>query len=275
MSNKNFQSEENEILTGDDRKVQQMLGGLKRVEAPKDFDFRLKARIKSADPDKLKRGWFPLLRYAAPLALAVVVLAVLAANGLYSTDGNAVQVVERADRNPVENVDQPGVPQPKETTVAVSVSPAPVVENPPANSQTTNKKDLPALPKEPELAANAEKHKNDKPQIDNNGGGSRDDAQKNANVLLPKGIGRNNSVQVKDVLSIIGIDADFSGSQWRVRSVGENSIAGNAGVKAGDVITAFDGNSLAGETIPSSKTINGNLTIVRGGEKMEIKLQNK
>jgi len=92
MSNKNFKNEE-EILSGDDEKVRQMLGDLKRVDAPKDFDFRLKARMAAADPRAFQPRLFPFLRIAAPLGLAVIVLAFFVINGLFSVNNESVEPV--------------------------------------------------------------------------------------------------------------------------------------------------------------------------------------
>jgi hypothetical protein len=276
MSNKNFQSEENEILSADEAKVRELLGSLQRVDAPKDFDFRLKARIAGSEAKDFQPRLFPILRYAAPLGLAIIILAVIVVNGLYSVDDNSIQVAEKSVQNQTKSVNAPDNSTPKDTLIAETTPQTIVAENLTANPPTiTNKKDTKTFSKDFELASNSGKLKNDKPQAENNGG-SRDSALSNTNVLMPKGFGGNNSVPVKDVLEIIGIKAKFSGNQWKVESVGENTVAGNSGVKPNDVIEAIDGKNLSGETIPAAKTFSGKLTVMRGGEKLEIKLlQNK
>jgi hypothetical protein len=275
MSNKNFQTEENEILSADEAKVRKLLGNLQRVDAPKDFDFRLKARIANSEAKDFQPRLFPVLRYAAPLGLAIIILAVIVVNNLYSVDNGSIQVAENNVQNQIRSVNMPDNSAPKETLIAETTPQSIVAENLTTNPPvSTNKKETKTFSKNFELAANSGKPKNDKPQADNNGG-SRDSALSNTNVLMPKGFGGNNSVQVKEVLEIIGIKANFAGNQWKVESVGENTVAGNSGVKANDVIEAIDGKTLTGETIPA-KSYGGKLTVLRGGERLEIKLlQNK
>lgn len=276
MTNKHFQKEENEILNADEQKVRRMLGELRRVEAPGDFDFRLKARIRQADPQKFRPRLFPVLRYAAPLALVLVVLFAVVAVNLYSTDGNSVPVVENPAANPIEKSNPPGPSGPNESLVAESGAP-PAVNNqlPIVNPVETSKKDAPPAPKQTEVAVKPKKEESERPRTDNNVVREKDQAQKKAEVILPPGLGGSDSISVKDTLDIFGIKANFSGKQWKVESVGENTQAGNAGVKADDVITAIDGNDLSGETIRSNKPINGNLTVLRQGQKMELKLRAK
>jgi hypothetical protein len=277
MSNKNFQNGENEILSRDEARVRELLGSLERVEAPKDFDFKLKARIANAEPNDYKPRLFPFLRYAAPLGLAILVLALVVLNGLYSTDVNSIQVAEKTVQNPSENISLPDNSQPKEEFVAAG------------NPTTANSE----KPEAPSFAANtilAEKSKKPKIQTRNadNGGGSKDFSFTPKSPILPPGLNPDKQVEipkdfknlnsdtsVKDVLSIIGIEASFEKNRWKVNSVKQNSRAERSGVKANDVIEAIDENRLATETI-STKNVNGNkLTIVRGGEKLEIKLQEK
>src|SRR6476661_3968744 len=63
-----------EELDADDAKIVQMLAGLKRVDAPANFEFRLKARIANAAPPTAAVGFLPsIVRYAAPLALVAAV----------------------------------------------------------------------------------------------------------------------------------------------------------------------------------------------------------
>ena len=60
MRNKDLQNNaEGEILSVGDVKVQQMIKNLHRVDAPKDFDFRLKARIANAKSPIFSRAFCP------------------------------------------------------------------------------------------------------------------------------------------------------------------------------------------------------------------------
>jgi len=278
MNNKNFQNGENEILSRDEARVRELLGNLERVDAPKDFDFKLKARIANAEPNDYKPRLFPFLRYAAPLGLAILILAMVVVSGLYSTDVNSVQVADNTVQTPIENVILPDNSQPKEEFVATSNSTA-------ANSE---KPDAPSFAANAELAEKTKKPKIQNRNADNNGGGSKDFSFTPKSPILPPGLNPDKEVEipkdfknlnsdtsVKDILSIIGIEASFEKNRWKVNSVKQNSRAERSGVKANDVIEAIDENRLATETI-STKNVNGNkLTVVRGGEKLEIKLQEK
>ncbi len=256
MNNENFQNEE-EILTGGDAKVREMLGVLPRVDAPNDFDFRLKARIAASGAKYLKPRGFPALRVAAPLALALAVLAFIAIAGIYSVNDNSVpQVAEGDVPMPNANKNQP------QELVAGNPNPEPNLDE----------KDK---PKDAEIAANPDKPRSQTSAENNNGGGSRDTAVKDPNVVLQGGFETKNSFAVKDILEIIGIDASFSNKKWRVKSVRTNSPAERKGVKAGDTVEAINDIALPAETITLNGPFTGKkLTIARGGAKMEIDLQN-
>ena len=91
----------------------------------------------------------------------------------------------------------------------------------------------------------------------------------------PQNVENPNSISVKDVLSINGINADFENGKWTVKSVTANSIGESSGVKENDIIEAIDNQPLSGETI-NGKTFSGKtITVVRNGGKSQIKLRNK
>lgn len=283
MSNKNFQTEETEILSRDDAHVRELLGSLERVEAPKDFDFKLKARIKNAEPDDYKPRLFPVLRYAAPLGLAIIILAVIVVNGLYSVDNNSVQVAEINIQNPSANVNLPDNVQPKEEFIAES--------NPQtANAEAVNsaRQEAPVFGANTELTEKSKGPKIQNPALEDNNGGFKDSALTPTNKrLFPPGLNPdkkvdipkdftdlNSKTPVRDILSVIGIEASFSNNKWKVDAVKQNSRAERSGVKVNDIIEAIDENKISTETI-STKNVNGKLTVVRAGEKLEIKLQNE
>ena len=90
MINKEFKNkaEEIETLNADDEKLRQMLGGLKKVGAPKNFDFHLKARIANAKPEDFRKPLLlPWLRYVLPLCV-IVLLAGFAIFNLSFSAGN-------------------------------------------------------------------------------------------------------------------------------------------------------------------------------------------
>jgi hypothetical protein len=67
-----------------EQRVAELLGSLKRVKAPGDFDVRVRARIAQGRPAP-KRSWAPVLvRAGVPAALVVVVGGYFAANSYYA-----------------------------------------------------------------------------------------------------------------------------------------------------------------------------------------------
>ena len=87
--------EKQEIVENDP--VSQLLGSLKRVEAPGDFDFRVKARIAAGRPVDRNKSWLPAVaRFAVPLGLLLLIGGFFGYNALYSPKNIAVvPVVEK------------------------------------------------------------------------------------------------------------------------------------------------------------------------------------
>jgi hypothetical protein len=284
MSFKELQTEK-ELLSREDEKVRQLLGSLKKIDAPKNFDFRLKARIASTNPDDFaeKSSLFPILRFAAPLGLAVVILGVLVFNGLYSYENQTVvpPLAENFSTKPDEAANLPVANSLSEQFVsAESNAPKPGFED-------TNKKENQAYPKDLDLAANTAKSKNERRIVKNDGGGSKDSAYTKAQDFKLKDLNLNKSAanpndfnnpktsSIKDTLSPFGIEAVYSDNQWKVVSIKQNSAAERSGVKPNDIIEAIDKNRVPNETLPAKSSGGRNLNIVRDGKKMEIKLQDE
>lgn len=278
MNNKNFPLGENEILSGDEEKICELLSNLQRIDAPKDFDFQLKARIANAKPQDFRAAprLFPILRYAAPLGLAIIVLAVVVINGLYSLDNNSVPTVagNYIQKSP-EKVDFPVSGPPNTVAITETTPPTTNTEIFLVVAVNSVKPEKRTFSRDSELAGNTKKPKSLEIQTKNNGG-SLVQSSGNPNVLLPNGFSPNNSYSVKEILSINGIEADFSSKKWKVKSVMQNSIAERSGVKVNDVIEAINDRKLSAETVASEGRLNVNkLTVVRGREKIEIDLKNE
>src|SRR6266700_1296597 len=78
----------------EDEPVSKLLGGLKRVEAPGDFDFGVKARIAKGKPRDGSTSWVLLtVRYTVSLVLLVFVGAYFAFNAFYGTRKVEVPIV--------------------------------------------------------------------------------------------------------------------------------------------------------------------------------------
>ena len=268
-----------------------MLGGLERADAPKDFNFQLKARIARTQPNNYQTRFFPALRYVLPLGFVVVLLSFIALSGLYFVDKNSIAPVAiKETPTPAANVALPAnkfieekqtvsenLPFVEEIPVGKKLKP---IERQISDKQTTafeNKnqgrsKDL--LPKSPKVLLPNEK---------NPGGGSNDSALTNPEVITPPEFDTNRVVNstvnpdsatvgdVNELLKTIGIVAN----SLKVVSVGKNSPAGRSGIKAGDILEAVDGKKITDDALRGKQLDIKTLTVLRDGERLEIVLQNK
>lgn len=268
---------ESERLSTDEQEIAQMLGVLRRVEAPGDFEFRVRARIAKAVPAEAARS--PLaarLKLLAPLALALMVAGFIGFNEL---------MPRRVDN---------------ETTVAE----APQAESPLPSSQPN----LAAIDEAPEAPAPAtvtersreevafttrnltSKRRRAMQIVDDNSGGSKTLTGRGAKVLInPKGIDPTplNSGQkpsalestartgARELLSVLGIDAEPASNGWRVRSSKANSAAERAGLKPGDVIEAVGDRQIDANSVFTGNFGVKSLKILRDGKSLIIALKNK
>ena len=247
--------------------VRSLLGGLKRVEAPGDFDFRVKARIASGRPADRSASWLPALaKLSVPLAVLLLIGGFFGYNALYPTNNVAVapvvetqSVLPVPDRKPVEPVAAPS----NEVVAKVNET-KPAVTDEIIAAKPTEKRIVPAVPS------------NRQP-----GGGSVDRASRISTSItpkdpdpngtnLPKDMNRSAGVSARDVLSRIGVGVDPSG---KVGSVKANSVADRSGLKAGDVVEAIDGQGLTQTTTLENKSTVKSVRVRRGGTTVQIDLK--
>ena len=283
MKHQDFPNNTDEILSLEDEKVQKMIGDLKRVNAPKDFDFRLKARIANATSTDFQPRFLPVLRYILPLSTILVIFAFVVLNGLYFPDNQAVSsVVENIPPTSIEQKSPPIMPVEQTTNVSNFAKVEELfIENSPTKLEQTQPKEA----VKPQFIAvkspTAKPKKNLSEKIDNSGG-SRDSASTVPPInYTPKGTNLNPIVEnppntktlkplnAQEILSQLGIEAIFTDAGWKVKSVKQEGL----GVKVGDVIEAIDGEKLTDKPL-SAKTVEvKKLTIMRGAEKIEISLR--
>lgn len=268
-----------EGLSADEARVREMLGGLKRVEAPKNFEFSLQARIANTRPEDLGdagRGW-GFLRYALPLALVLVASAAFVINGLYSVNENSVPVV--AD-GAVTNPPAPVVPLAVSSPEEVAINDLPADMEPVANSNI----EMVKKPGE-ELVAEGPRRSSNKriAGTPETGGGSIDrgstgprpffdlnNSTPRRSTGAPETTGQ---IEVEAILKIAGINAEFSDNGWKVRSVDSNSMSERSGVRAGDLIEAINGQPVTGGTKFSGRFNGRSLRVRRGAQTLEIELK--
>lgn len=274
--------------SGEQTRVWQMIDGLKRVDAPNTFDFRVRARIADSKSSNFQPRFLPALRYILPIGVVVLFLGLIAFNTNYFSNSDASpQVVATA-------------PQPQVETEAASVNSfssnqTTAVANPSNKTSLANVANMSAEPgdsnRKEELTAT---NPLPKPRIDTpkknteeeeEGGSSRDLAVTRPVEKFPFRVGPNKrnepslsntilkNATDEQILEFYGIKITIENGSRKVQTVEQNTPAGRSGVKAGDVIEAIDGENLSAEPIRTRTFEYKRLTILRGTERVEITLQ--
>lgn len=295
MSNKDLQNNaEDEILSVGDVKIQQMIKNLQRVDAPKNFDFRLKARIANAKPTEFQPRFFPVLRYVLPLSVVVLIFTFVIINGVYFA-GNQ-QTVAEVQPIPVEteiaptNDSQIAPPE----TAKIPVKTAPQSDLADSNLPKVEEKKKEIIPVEETKSVAVKSPKKLQPELpkekvinNNDGGGSRDNTVTPPKVFTPKGIPSNDLVEVspnnenkndiltKQILLPRGIEIVSENGKRRVQSVKKGSIAERSGVEVGDLVEMIDGEKVSGDSVRGKKLEGKQITVLRGTEKVEITFDNQ
>ncbi len=277
--------------SGEQTRVWQMIDGLKRIDAPNDFDFRVKAKIANAQSaDFQPSRFFPILRYVLPLSLIVMVFGLLAFNtSLFFDNNGALQVADAVPQTPIiaegplSNSSTPdqfvttnnfSQSSPSENIIAKNSNIKPTGEE--RETQFVAVKSV----KKPLTESRKENPK------DNSDGDSRVKAATSTTILLPENLDANKTVEtlpnagnqnpITDVqiLDFIGIEVVSENTRKRVKAVKPDSLAERSGVKVGDVIEAIDGVKLSAEPVNAKKIEVKKLTVARDAEKIEITLKN-
>lgn len=274
--------------SGIQTRVWQMIDDLKRVDAPNDFDFRVKAKIAGAKPADFQTPRFlPALRYVLPLCLVALVLGLLAFNtSFFFGNNNAPQIGAG------------GVPQTSEPEIApvnsfvsdqIAAADAPR-EAPAANNADASVEPIENSQRKPFVAAKLPpKSRTAAPKnnvAETDGFGYRDSAVSEPLVTLPLGINPsqpvealsnpNNSSSVSDeqVFPFLGIEVVKENGNLKVKTVKESSLAERSGVRIGDVIEEVNGVKLSARPLRTKQTEVRKLTVARGTERIEITLKN-
>ena len=272
----------NESENKDTNAVAGLLGSLPRVEAPNDFDFRVKARIAAGRP--ARAVWFPAAaRVAVPLGLVLSVGGYFGYRSVYQPIANDATVVSSAKPETVPitattdeivkaNVAAPETPG-DVGSGKLTVKP-PVVDD---KMLTSVKTDI-----DPKIDPLAD----DRRTVGNSRGGSFDTAVKESRTVYPRGVNPNAKVPVKsrdfdrpgailakDVLTQFGADVVYSGSGWRVAVVKDNSAAQKAGLKSGDIVEAINDQPLKEKTSFKGQFSGKSMSLKRDGATLVIDLK--
>lgn len=273
--------------------VWQMIDGLSRVEAPKNFDFHLKARIANASASDFKPRFLPVLRYVLPLGAIVLVFSLIVFNTLFLNDKTGVpQVAESSVPVSLEKENTPNQISIGQADLANNLQ-TPANENPVSINSDAGKQPKQSIIKREETEFAAVKSPKNVPASaipkasQENFTGSRDFSSTTAPEKLPKGLNANKKIDpapnvsgvktitTAQVLSELGIETVLENGKRMVRAVRQNSLGEMSGVKNGDIIEAIDGKKLTDEFASGKKIEGKTLTVTRGTEKVEVPLRNQ
>ncbi len=260
-----------------DEQVAKLLGGLKKVEAPHNFESRVMSRL--SPPAAEASGGFGFLKLALPTAALAGLGMFLFLSGYMGGDVPTVDVVstvneearapEQKPAPPELGVSQSNVQQP------ASEFRAPEIAETKPQTQTSQP-NSPASAQPPSL----------KDKKRPSGEGSQDFGSGNPGSIDQPGIDtrsrpgtdpdmermmRRPSILASDVLRYTGVAAEFRGGGWTVSSVTEKSVAERVGLKAGDVILSLNEIRLGRATaFPSGVDIRM-VRVNRGGRVLDLR----
>lgn len=277
-------------------RVWQVIDGFKPVDAPNDFDFRVKARIANAKPGDFRQPLFPALRYVMGLSIAGLILAFVVFNGFYSLDDKTVPIIaENNFQAPLQKENLPTKSSEPEQIFAVNVLQPSEDEKSTVETikqkteQTGSKKQSRASENGTLFVAGKSSKKSQSVNTKNdekNFGGSRVSALRKIKVFTPLGIPNSpqenknpsnfenvNPITVEQILSQLGIEITLENGNRKVRKINQDSVAERSGIKVGDLVEAIDGEKLTSQPIRAKIVEGKKLTVVRGTEKVEIPLR--
>jgi C-terminal processing protease CtpA/Prc len=274
-----------ENLTESDEKVRELLASLKQVEAPKDFEFRLKARIAKASPNAYQTNYKRRFAYALPAFASVLVSTFVVLNGNFFGGAEQVSSIPDTRAQPV-NISQQQDP-PKEFIASFDtvnkkepekISPASL--NSGIEKNRSDESPFVAV-KTPEKSKNEPRRQLNR----ENDSFSKDSALTTPKVFRPRGLNPDTRVEapkdfnseksfsVQELLSPLGVEVAAENGKWKVKNVSQNSAAERSGVKPDDVIETLDGQKLSSAPLSGKKIEVKKLGVKRGTAQIEINLQ--
>ena len=236
---------ETEMLSSDEQNVSRLLSNLKRVDPPKDFDFHLKARLANASPgDYRPVRLFPVLKYALPLALFLLVGAGLILTNSYSS-WNVPPVADVRQTLPSSLITDP---PPDRKTSGAEIQPP--ISGSRMAEVPQNDRRFPVEPQnDPRPTRSVRPAFRNRPSGGSMdfGGGDKGGNTNVASVLQVDNSNRQNRerpsipLQFREIFMSIGVDAAESGEKtWKVMGLRKDGIAERSGLKIGDLMEAID-----------------------------------
>ena len=241
-----------------EEQISALLGSLKRVQAPGNFDLGVRGRIAAGRPVEKRAFRISVLAgYAIPLALTLLIGGYFGFNSYYSPGDINVPAI--AETSP--SIIAPQLP-PVNAIAATS-------QNSPHVAETAAKKSDSAV----HIFERSIK-KGPASRDKNVGGGSLDQASRIGPRIIQRVTDHTAQVPVKDALSLMGIRGVYVESGWRVESAGPNSVAERSGIKSGDVIEAINDQAMTEKTSFKGKFSGKSVRVRRDGKSVDIILKN-
>ena len=214
-----------------DERIANMLSDLKRVEAPENFEFGVKARIARGEP-KESRNLFPILKVAIPAA-ALGLLAIIFYTAGYQSSEIRPVVVQESPNRTNERVADPDLA--KDAMAPGESEQKNEVASRPNNSNVKNPAGSVDLPSTAPDGVGSIDKANPQPPKEIRPKGFSDDPERPGQKEYPQ-----KAIPVQNILQMVGISAEFRGGRYVANGVTEKSPAERAGVKSGDVIEAMN-----------------------------------
>ncbi len=247
-----------------------LLSNLPRVEAPGDFETRVKSRILNSQPES-RSGRFAFLKLALPAGALAGLALFLLLSGFLSRDIEPIQVAEEKKNAPVivpvpsENNGEPAgiasVTDPDERIARnEEVASTDKDTSHPSGNLNTVRRSTKADGGSIDLGANLP----ERPVLPR---GFDPDQKQHSN----QGVRSAVKVPVANVLSFVGLNAEFRQGGWYVNSVVDQSPAQRIGIRAGDMIEAFNELRLDRSTAFTGGIELKTVRVRRGGEVVNLR----
>lgn len=243
--------------------VSRLLGDLNKVEAPKDFEFRVRAGIAGGKPaDTSRMSW--LVKATVPLVLVLMIGGYFGYRALRTEPVSSPSQPEKAQQN---------------APVAQPIQAPPIAQQPIGD---------PNIAKRDNVVIQPDGTKPQAPKTDNQpGGGSYEEAVKPTNPIYPRGVDPRKTqadaskgqmpgarMSLSSFLSTAGITGGFAAGGWHVSSIADRSMAASSGLKAGDVIEYINDQPITGNIdLPSTFSLKS-MRVRRNGASVTIPLKN-
>lgn len=262
----------------------QIINSLPKVEAPKDFGFRLNSYIKKTEKTKrpLPAVW-QTLRFGLPLAAAVLIFGFVIFNSnLFNSQNQNLQAIKEENKSEIKQNFEKELPKESNNlqdsiaaengeTNLKDKAVQPIIETEKPNNKSTNKQIVKIKQTE---KLNKSVKKPDKPAEDFIGSGNFASTQ--PPVLLPQ----NNPVNDKQTetgfvdlrINLLEIGISTEDKNWKVNAVKKESVAEKSGIQIGDVIVEINEIPVSAK-IPQNENIKTkSLKVSRGNNIVNINL---